>query len=76
MIAGYPDGAAVPVVVGGGPVPSRRGAATAMLARRGVGTLVVDHYAQVVYPLPRAVHSDGEIFRILQGSPASTPWPH
>ncbi|HEX2806277.1 MAG TPA: FAD-dependent monooxygenase [Kineosporiaceae bacterium] len=47
--------------------------AAAMLARRGVGTLVVDRYAQV-YPLPRAVHSDGEIFRILQGSPASTPW--
>jgi 3-(3-hydroxy-phenyl)propionate hydroxylase len=49
------------LVVGGGPV----GVASAvMLAQRGVRALVVERHAGV-YPLPRAVHLDDEVYRIL-----------
>jgi 3-(3-hydroxy-phenyl)propionate hydroxylase len=49
------------LVVGAGPV----GIATAlMLGRRGVRTLVVERHADI-YPLPRAVHLDDEIYRVL-----------
>ena len=56
-------GDVVPVlVVGAGPVGV---AAAAMLARHDVATLVVDRHPDV-YPLPRAVHVDDEVMRILQ----------
>lgn len=57
------DGEVVPVlVVGAGPTGV---VAATMLAQRGLGSLVVDRHADV-YPLPRAVHLDDEIYRILQ----------
>jgi len=49
------------LVVGGGPVGV---AAAVMLAQRGVRALVVERHAGV-YPLPRAVHLDDEVYRIL-----------
>ncbi|WP_327004977.1 bifunctional 3-(3-hydroxy-phenyl)propionate/3-hydroxycinnamic acid hydroxylase [Dactylosporangium sp. NBC_01737] len=50
------------VIVGAGPV----GAASAiLLAQRGVPCLLLDRYA-TPYPLPRAVHVDDEVMRILQ----------
>ncbi|MFN8157493.1 MAG: bifunctional 3-(3-hydroxy-phenyl)propionate/3-hydroxycinnamic acid hydroxylase [Candidatus Nanopelagicales bacterium] len=49
------------LVVGAGPV----GVASALLlAKRGVRTLVVERHAGI-YPLPRAVHLDDEIYRVL-----------
>ncbi|MFC5008598.1 bifunctional 3-(3-hydroxy-phenyl)propionate/3-hydroxycinnamic acid hydroxylase [Dactylosporangium cerinum] len=50
------------VIVGAGPV----GAASAiLLAQRGVPCLLLDRYP-TPYPLPRAVHVDDEVMRILQ----------
>ena len=50
------------VVVGAGPVGL---VAALLLGRRGVSTLVLEQHAHP-YPLPRAVHLDGEVVRILQ----------
>ncbi|MCB0894901.1 MAG: bifunctional 3-(3-hydroxy-phenyl)propionate/3-hydroxycinnamic acid hydroxylase [Nocardioides sp.] len=49
------------VVVGAGPVGS---AAALLLADRGVPVTVLDRYAEP-YPLPRAVHLDDEVLRIV-----------
>jgi 3-(3-hydroxy-phenyl)propionate hydroxylase len=49
------------VVVGAGPTGTT---AAIMLAQRGIRCLVLDRWSQV-YPLPRAVHFDDEVFRIL-----------
>ncbi len=50
------------VVVGAGPV----GLTTALLlARRGIQSLILERHPQP-YPLPRAVHIDGEVLRTLQ----------
>ncbi|MET7395903.1 FAD-dependent monooxygenase, partial [Dactylosporangium sp. NPDC005572] len=50
------------VIVGAGPV----GVASAiLLAQRGIRCLVLDRYEEP-YPLPRAVHVDDEVVRILQ----------
>jgi 3-(3-hydroxy-phenyl)propionate hydroxylase len=50
------------VVVGAGPVGVT---AAILLAQRGVPCLVLDRYAEP-YALPRAVHVDDEVMRILQ----------
>lgn len=50
------------VIVGAGPVGV---SAAIMLAQRGIRTLVVERHAEP-YPLPRAVHLDDEIYRVLQ----------
>lgn len=58
------DDLVVPVlIVGAGPTGVT---AATMLAQRGIDSLLIDRYA-AVYPLPRAVHLDDEIHRILQG---------
>jgi 3-(3-hydroxy-phenyl)propionate hydroxylase len=54
----------VPVlIIGAGPTGAT---AAIMLAQRGVASLVLDRWPQV-YPLPRAVHFDDEVYRILAG---------
>ncbi|PPK70887.1 bifunctional 3-(3-hydroxy-phenyl)propionate/3-hydroxycinnamic acid hydroxylase [Actinokineospora auranticolor] len=50
------------VVVGAGPVGLT---AAALLIRRGVPTVVLERHP-APYPLPRAVHLDGEALRVLQ----------
>ena len=50
------------VVVGFGPVGTTL---AALLARRGLRVLVVDRDTDI-HPLPRAVHFDHEIMRVLQ----------
>jgi 3-(3-hydroxy-phenyl)propionate hydroxylase len=51
-------------VVGAGPIGVT---AATMLASRGIHTLVIGRHPGI-YPLPRAVHIDDEIRRVLQGS--------
>lgn len=61
MNAPRPAAGAPVVVVGAGPVGS---AAALLLADRGVSVTMVERYADP-YPLPRAVHLDDEVCRIL-----------
>lgn len=49
------------VIIGAGPAGI---AAATLLGQYGVETLVLDRH-ETVYPLPRAVHADDEVFRIL-----------
>ncbi len=48
-------------VVGAGPTGS---AAALALAARGVRTVVIERWPEV-YPQPRAVHLDDEVYRVL-----------
>lgn len=50
------------VIVGAGPVGL---ACALLLAKRGIATMILERYRQP-YALPRAVHLDDEVFRILQ----------
>jgi 3-(3-hydroxy-phenyl)propionate hydroxylase len=49
------------VVVGCGPTGA---SAAIMLGRRGIDTLVLERWPEV-YPLPRAVHFDDEVYRVF-----------
>src|ERR1700737_4608254 len=49
------------VIIGAGPAGI---AAATLLGQYGIETLVLDRH-EPVYPLPRAVHADDEIYRIL-----------
>ncbi|HUO39553.1 MAG TPA: bifunctional 3-(3-hydroxy-phenyl)propionate/3-hydroxycinnamic acid hydroxylase [Mycobacterium sp.] len=49
------------VIIGAGPTGI---AAATLLGQYGVETLVLDRH-ETVYPLPRAVHADDEVYRIL-----------
>jgi 3-(3-hydroxy-phenyl)propionate hydroxylase len=51
------------VVIGAGPTGAT---AAVMLGQRGIGCLVLERWPEV-YPLPRAVHFDDEVFRIFAG---------
>ena len=55
-----PDNVAV-IIIGAGPTGST---AATLLGQYGIDTLVLDRH-ETVYPLPRAVHADDEIYRIL-----------
>jgi 3-(3-hydroxy-phenyl)propionate hydroxylase len=57
---GGPDFVPV-VIIGAGPAGI---AAATLLGQYGVETLVLDRH-ETVYPLPRAVHADDEVYRIL-----------
>jgi 3-(3-hydroxy-phenyl)propionate hydroxylase len=59
--AGEPDVVHV-VIVGAGPVGS---AAALLLARQGINSVLLERFPEI-YPLPRAVHLDDEVLRILQ----------
>ena len=52
------------LVVGAGPVGLT---AALLLARRGIEVLVIERHSEA-YPLPRAVHLDDEVFRVLQAA--------
>jgi 3-(3-hydroxy-phenyl)propionate hydroxylase len=52
------------VIIGAGPTGM---AAAALLAKYGVSTIVVEREPEVV-PIPRAVHLDEEVLRILHGT--------
>jgi len=52
------------VVVGAGPVGLT---AALLLAGRGLPVLLVEKHTEP-YPLPRAVHVDDEVFRVLQAA--------
>jgi 3-(3-hydroxy-phenyl)propionate hydroxylase len=52
------------VIVGAGPVGVT---AATLLARRGIASVLLEKY-QEPYPLPRAVHLDDEVARILQAA--------
>ena len=49
------------IVIGAGPTGMT---AATMLAQQGIECLLLDRH-ETVYPLPRAVHADDEIYRIL-----------
>ena len=49
------------VVIGAGPAGI---AAATLLGQYGIETLVLDRH-ETVYPLPRAVHADDEVYRII-----------
>src|SRR5262249_37623078 len=49
------------VIIGAGPTGIT---AATLLAQYGIGSLVLDRYAQV-YSRPRAVHLDDEVYRIV-----------
>ena len=51
------------VIIGAGPTGVT---AATLLAQQGVATLILDRWAGV-YPQPRAVHLDDEVYRILDG---------
>ncbi len=58
--ASLPDYVPV-IIVGAGPAGIT---AATLLGQYGISTLVLDRH-ETVYPLPRAVHADDEIYRIL-----------
>jgi 3-(3-hydroxy-phenyl)propionate hydroxylase len=58
--ASLPDFVPV-IVIGAGPTGMT---AATMLAQQGISCLLLDRH-ESVYPLPRAVHADDEIYRIL-----------
>ncbi|HZE14310.1 MAG TPA: FAD-dependent monooxygenase, partial [Mycobacterium sp.] len=49
------------IIIGAGPTGIT---AATLLAQYGISVLVLDRH-ETVYPLPRAVHADDEIYRIL-----------
>ena len=57
-------------IVGFGPVGQ---ALAALLGRAGHSVLAVERFAEI-YRLPRAVHLDHEIMRLLQGLGSRTTW--
>ena len=68
--ASVPDFVPV-VIIGAGPAGVT---AATLLGQYGIECVVLDRH-ETVYPLPRAVHADDEIYRVLAGwaSPTSSP---